>query len=131
MTGKVNSVIAKKRPRPATQLIMQTADRVTQIVFNQLNGQHTQTRLMNPMQVKSMVQSEENSLGVSVVLTSFKITIIIIFKNIKSEQGMDFFKTCGMKFPRITSLLGWKVKMNDGSPIMNISKRSSCFGVKG
>ena len=131
MTGNVYEVMEKKLLSPHKQEMINTAEIVTQPILSQFSGQHIQTRLMYPTNVKSKVQSEVYSSVESVTVFSFKITTIKMLIYMRRVHGIDFFKTCGMKFPRISSLLGWKVKMNDGRPITNISRRRSCFGVNG
>ena len=56
---------------------------------------------------------------------------IKMFVKMTSAAGIVFFITCGMKFPRISSLFGWNVNMKDGMPMTNISSISICFGVNG
>ena len=121
----------KNFPRPARHEQIKIAEMLTQIARSQLSGQQTQTKFINPSNVKSKVQREVNSVAVKVDVFSFRISTIKVLTNIKSEQGIDFFRTCGMKFPRISSLFGWNVKMNEGTPITNISRSKSCFGVNG
>ena len=131
ITGSEKVVMAKNIPIPQMQPTISTNESVMQIQRSQFNGQHVHTKLIKPVKMTSRVESVVNSSGVSTVELAFRRTTIKTLMKSSSALGIDFLRTCGMKFPRIMSLFGWKVRMNEGSPITNISRSNNCFGVNG